>query len=90
MQRKLLEIINIDFGLTGQLLIIYFAFVKFFLKKWEYIEEVHQLFIDLKKTYDSVRREVLYNILIDFGIPMKHLRLIKTYLNETSGRVWVG
>jgi hypothetical protein len=34
-------------------------------KKWEYNETVHQLFIDFKKAYDSVRREVLYNILID-------------------------
>jgi len=38
-------------------------------KKWEYNEAVHQLFIDLKKTYDSVRGEVLYNILIEFGVP---------------------
>jgi hypothetical protein len=33
-------------------------------KKWEYNETVHQLFIDFKKVYDSVRREVLYNIII--------------------------
>jgi len=39
-------------------------------KKWEYNEAVHQLFIDFKKAYDSVGREVLYNILIEFGIPM--------------------
>jgi hypothetical protein len=45
-------------------------------KKWEY-ETVHQLFVDLKKAYDSVRREVLYNILIEFGAPMKLDRLIK-------------
>ena len=38
-------------------------------KKWEYNEAVHQLFIDFKKAYDSVRREVLYNILIEFGVP---------------------
>ena len=31
---------------------------------------VHKLFIDFKKTYDSVRREVLYNILLVFGIPI--------------------
>jgi len=30
---------------------------------------VYQLFIDLKKAYDSVRK-VLYNILIKFNIPM--------------------
>ena len=34
-------------------------------KKWEYNEAVHQLFIYLKKAYDSVRREALYNILIE-------------------------
>jgi hypothetical protein len=37
-------------------------------KKWEYNGTVHQLFIDFRKAYDSVRREVLYNILIEFGI----------------------
>jgi hypothetical protein len=36
-------------------------------KKWEYNETVHQLFIDFKKAYESVRREVLHNILIEFG-----------------------
>ena len=46
-------------------------------KKWEHIEAVHQLFIEFKKAYDSVRREVLYNILFEFVIPMKLVRLIK-------------
>jgi hypothetical protein len=32
---------------------------------------VHQLFIDLKKAYDSVKGEVLYNILIEFGRTQK-------------------
>ena len=36
-----------------------------------------RLFIDFKKAYDSVRREVLYNILIEFGISMKIVRLLK-------------
>ena len=58
--------------------------------KWEYKEVVHQLFIDLKKAYDSVRMEVLCNILIEFGVPMKLVRLIKICQNETSSRVWVG
>jgi hypothetical protein len=26
--------------------------------KWEYSEAVHEVFIDFKKVYDSVRREV--------------------------------
>jgi len=46
-------------------------------KKWEYNEAVHQLFIDFKNAYDSVRREVLYNIFIEFGIRIKLVRLIK-------------
>jgi len=69
--RKLLGIINVDFNITGRLLIKYSAFIKYCRKKWEYNEAVHQLFIDFKKAYDSVRREVLCNIVIEFGIPMK-------------------
>jgi len=38
---------------------------------------VHQLFIDFKKAYDSVRREDLSNILGEFGIPVKLERLKK-------------
>jgi len=30
----------------------------------------YQLFIDFRKAYNSVRREVLYNILIELCIPM--------------------
>ena len=51
---------------------------------------MHQLFIDFKKAYDSVRMEVLYNILIKFGIPMKLVRLIKMCLDETCSRVQIG
>ena len=52
-------------------------------KKWEYDGTIHQLFIDFKKAYDSVRREVLNNILTEFGIPKKLVRLIKMCLSET-------
>jgi hypothetical protein len=45
-------------------------------KKWEYNETVHQPFIDLKKAYDSVNREVLY-ILLEFCVPKKLVRPIK-------------
>ena len=83
-------IINVDFDATCQLLIIKSYFVKYLRKKWEYNEEVHKLLIDLKKAYVSVRREVLYNILIEFGIPVKLVRLIKLCLNETCSRVRVG
>jgi hypothetical protein len=46
-------------------------------KKWEYNKAVHKLPIDFKKAYNSVRWEVLYNIIIEFVIPKKLVRLIK-------------
>ena len=55
----------------------------------KYNEPVHHFFIDFKNAYDSGRREVSYNILIEFGIPMKLVRLIKTCLTETHSRVRV-
>jgi hypothetical protein len=42
------------------------------------------------KACDSVKREVLYNILLEFGIPKKLVRLIKMCLNETYSIVRVG
>jgi len=51
---------------------------------------LHQLFIDFKKAYDSVRREVLYNIPMEFDILMKLVMLIKMCLTETYNRVQVG
>ncbi|KAJ4439353.1 hypothetical protein ANN_07475 [Periplaneta americana] len=39
--------------------------------------------------YDSVKREVLYDILIEFGIPKKLVRLIKMCLSETYSRVCI-
>jgi hypothetical protein len=48
---------------------------------------VHQLFIDFKETYDSIKREVLYNILLEFGITKKLVRLIKMCLNETYNKI---
>jgi hypothetical protein len=56
----------------------------------EYNEAVHQLFIDFKNAYDSDRRKILYNILIEFGIPMKLIKLMKMCLIEAYSRVWVG
>jgi hypothetical protein len=52
-------------------------------RKCEYIKTVHQLLIDFKKAYDSVRKEVLYNIVTEFGVSMILVRLIKMCLNET-------
>jgi hypothetical protein len=59
-------------------------------KKWEHNEVVHQLFIDFKKAYDLVRREVSYNILIQCGVPMIMFTLIKLCLNEAYIKVCTG
>jgi hypothetical protein len=67
-----------------------FAFHYILERKWEYNATVHQLFIDLKKICDSVRRKVLYNILIEYGAPMKQCRLIAMYLFETYSKVRIG
>jgi hypothetical protein len=58
-------------------------------KKWDYNCTVHQLFIDFKKAYNSVRREVLYSILIAFGILRKLAGLINMSLNETCSTLRV-
>jgi hypothetical protein len=49
----------------------------------------HQPFIDFKEPYDSVRREALHNILIEFGVPVKLVRVIKMCLIETYSRVHI-
>ena len=51
-------------------------------KKWEYNNNVYQLFIDFEKAYDSINRESLYDILIKFGVPKKLVRLIKICLDK--------
>jgi len=90
MGRKLSGIINVAFNGTGRQLVIYSAFAKYLKTKWEYNEEVHQLVMDFKKSYDSVRGEVLCKILIEFAIRRKLVRLIKLSLIETYSRVRVG
>jgi hypothetical protein len=50
---------------------------------------VHQLFVYFKKAFDSVRKEVLYHILLEFGVPVKLLREIEICLNERLIKVCV-
>jgi len=69
MQRKLLGIIECGFRHSRSTTDHIFCICQILEKKWEYSEAVLQLFIDFKKAYDSVRREVLYNILISLVSP---------------------
>jgi hypothetical protein len=47
-------------------------------------------YIDLKEAYNSFRRELLYNIFIEFGIPRKVGGVIQMCLNETYSTVCIG
>jgi hypothetical protein len=62
---KLLGIISVGSDVTDQLLIRSFAFAKYWRRNGNNMRH------DFEKAYDSVRREVLNNILIEFGVPMK-------------------
>jgi hypothetical protein len=46
--------------------------------------------MDFIKANGLVRKEVLYFILSEFGIPLKLVRIIKMCLNETYNRARVG
>jgi len=59
-------------------------------EKWQYNGTVPQLFRDFEQAYDSVRREVFYNILTEFCITMKIVTLIKTCSNETYSKFRIG
>jgi hypothetical protein len=83
---KLLGNISVGFAVNRSTTDQIFCIRQILEKKWEYNETVHQLFIDFKKAYDSVRGEVLYKILIEFGVPMKLVRLIIMCLNETYSK----
>jgi hypothetical protein len=71
---KLLGINSVSFDVTDELL---FCIHQILEKKWEYNKRLHQL---------GVRREVLYNILIEFWVPIKLVILSKMCLNETYGK----
>ena len=76
-------IINTDFDTPDQLLIIYSVFVKYLIKNGNRVKQCISYLQTSTKAYDLVTGEVLYNILIEFGIHMKLVRLIKVRLNET-------
>jgi hypothetical protein len=63
------EITNVDFDIIGQRPIRSSISVRYWRKKCQYNGTAHQLFIDFKKAYDSVRRKVLYNIPLSLEYP---------------------
>jgi hypothetical protein len=65
----------VGFDVTDQLLIRIFAFIRYRRKNGSTMRQY--VFIDFNKVCDSVRREVLYNNLIEFAVPIKLIRLMK-------------
>lgn len=51
--------------------------------------QIHQLFLHFKKAYDLDKKEVWHNILIEFGISLKPVRLIEMCLNKTCSEVHI-
>jgi hypothetical protein len=54
--------------------------------QWDSASGIHRL----QENYDLVKREVLYIILLEFGITKKLVILVKMRLNETYSKVHVG
>jgi hypothetical protein len=74
---------RVGFDITDLLLIRFSTFVRYWRRKRKFNERLHELFICFKKAYVSIRREVLYSILIERDVPTKLVRLI-----EIKGRTW--
>jgi len=59
-------------------------------KAWEPSVEMHQIFVDFQKAYDSIRRDKLYTIMAHFGIPNKLIRLTKATMENSTYCVKIG
>jgi sorting nexin-29 len=64
-----------------------FCLRMFLEKACEYKADIHQLYIDYKKAYDTINRAELVEIMKEFGIPMKLIRLVKMTLTNTNSKV---
>ena len=53
----------------------------------EYKVDIHQLYIDYKQAYDTINRAELVEIMKEFGIPMKLVRLVKMTVANTNSKV---
>ena len=83
MRRKLLGIINVAFDAKGRLLIIYSAFAKYLRKNGNTMRKFISSLWTSGRPMIQLEGEVLYKILIEFGIPRKLVRLVKMNLTET-------
>jgi hypothetical protein len=59
-------------------------------KAWEHNVEIHQIFIDFQRAYDSIRRDKLYAIMASFEIPNKLIRLTEAAMEDSTHHVKIG
>jgi hypothetical protein len=58
-------------------------------KKYEYRQNMWQVFVDFRKAYDSIHRNSLYNIMEEFGFPNKLINLTKLAMEGVKYQVRV-
>jgi len=56
-------------------------------KTKEFGIETHHSFIDFKSTYDTLKRDQLYNVMGEFNIPNKLIRLTRMTMENTKSQV---
>jgi hypothetical protein len=71
MQTKSCKVICFNFDITNQLVILCYYLSNIVEKKIGMYWGVRHPFIDLRKACDGIRRELLYDILSESGVPMQ-------------------
>jgi hypothetical protein len=51
--------------------------------------DIHQLYVDYEQAYDSINRAQLIEIMKEFGVPDKLVRLVKMALESTNNKLKV-
>jgi hypothetical protein len=66
-----------------------FAFIRYW-RKNDHNGTALQLFMDFKSVYDSIRSKYCtYNILSEFGVPMKLLRPTEMWFNKAYNKAYI-
>lgn len=67
-----------------------FVVRQLFQKSWAFDKEVHTLFVDFRKSYGSIQRKSLLNIMKTFNFPHKLVNLVSISVMDKFVRVQVG
>jgi len=67
-----------------------FIIRQLFQKSWEYNKELHVIFVDFQKAYDSIDKTSVTEILKHFHFPRKIIHLVEASIRQTKVKVKVG